>query len=80
MAPRKVKARPRGRPRKGGEKQVFALRLPVELHRGLRHLGFDERKSINDLIVEVLEKWWAKHPRRAVYEGLQALVEKPAKK
>lgn len=54
----------RGRPTKLGEAQVFALRLPVDLHKGLKMLSVVTGKSMNDLVVEVLRDWWAEQPQR----------------
>lgn len=48
-------------------RQGLMLRLPVELHTALRHLSIDRKVSLNALITEVLEDWWAKQPERARY-------------
>lgn len=45
----------------------FVLRLPPELHRSLRHVAIDRGTSLNKLIAEVLEEWWAKQPERKRY-------------
>jgi predicted HicB family RNase H-like nuclease len=47
--------------------QKFVLRLPEDFHRALRHVAIDRGVSLNRLILEVLEQWWAKHPEHAVY-------------
>jgi hypothetical protein len=43
------------------------LRLPKELHTALRHLSIDRGVSLNAVITEVLEQWWAKQPERGKY-------------
>ncbi len=57
--PERQRRRKRGRPRKLGEVQGFALRLPVQLHRQLRRHAIATGVSLNDLVVSVLLKWWA---------------------
>jgi predicted HicB family RNase H-like nuclease len=47
--------------------QKFVLRLPESLHHALRHVSIDRKTSLNALIVEVLEGWWAKQPERSKY-------------
>lgn len=47
--------------------QKFVLRLPESLHYALRHVSIDRKTSLNALIVEVLEGWWAKQPERGRY-------------
>lgn len=47
--------------------QKFVLRLPESLHHALRHVSIDRKTSLNALIVEVLETWWAKQPERSKY-------------
>lgn len=49
------------------ERQGLMLRLPSELHTALRHLSIDRKVSLNALITEVLEDWWAKQPERTTY-------------
>ncbi len=49
------------------ERQGLMLRLPVQLHTALRHVSIDRRVSLNALITEVLEEWWAKQPERKRY-------------
>jgi len=48
--------------------QKFVLRLPESLHRSLRHAAIDRGTSLNKLIAEVLETWWAKQPERTRYK------------
>jgi predicted HicB family RNase H-like nuclease len=48
-------------------KQGLMLRLPKSLHTALRHVSIDRGQSLNTLIVEVLEAWWAKQPERKKY-------------
>lgn len=33
------------------------LRVPDELHGSLRHLAIDRRKSVNAMLLEVIEQW-----------------------
>ena len=47
--------------------QKFVLRLPESLHRALRHVSIDRKTSLNALIVDVLEAWWAKQPEVGKY-------------
>jgi|CZKU01.1.fsa_nt_gi predicted HicB family RNase H-like nuclease len=49
------------------ERQGLMLRLPKDLHTALRHLSIDRGVSLNSVITEVLEDWWAKQPERARY-------------
>ena len=51
------------------EKQGLMLRLPKSLHTALRHVSIDRGVSLNTLITEVLEDWWAKQPERSTYGG-----------
>ncbi|MDB4930712.1 MAG: hypothetical protein JWM10_3196 [Myxococcaceae bacterium] len=39
--------------------QPFLLRLPMELHRQLRHHALDAGSSLQDVLVEVIEGWWS---------------------
>lgn len=50
------------------EKQALMLRLPRRLHASLRHVAIDRGVSLNALLSEVLEEWWAKQPERARYD------------
>jgi predicted HicB family RNase H-like nuclease len=47
--------------------QKFVLRLPADLHRSLRHVAIDRGTSLNKLIADVLEQWWAKQPEHGTY-------------
>ena len=49
------------------DRQGLMLRLPKELHTALRHLSIDRGVSLNAVITEVLEQWWAKQPERGRY-------------
>ncbi len=49
--------------------QKFVLRLPESLHQQLRHVAIDRKTSLNALIVEVVEEWWAKQPERGAYRS-----------
>lgn len=51
------------------EKRGLMLRLPKSLHTALRHLSIDRGVSLNALITEVLEDWWAKQPEHSTYGG-----------
>lgn len=53
----------RGRPEKLGDHQLFSLRLPVDLHRSLRHYALDEGRSLNDVLVDVIGGWWDEQER-----------------
>lgn len=55
--------RRRGRPRKLTDHQTFPLRLPRELHRQLRHHAIDAGSSLNDILVDVIERWWNNMPK-----------------
>lgn len=55
--------RGRGRPRKLEDHVLFSLRLPSDLHTELRKFAFDEKRSLNDILGEVVEKWWDKRRR-----------------
>lgn len=49
------------------EKQGLMLRMPKSLHTALRHVSIDRKTSLNALIVDVLEAWWARQPERTKY-------------
>jgi hypothetical protein len=49
------------------DRQGFMLRLPKSLHAALRHLSIDRHVSLNALITEVLEAWWATQPECSKY-------------
>lgn len=49
-----------GRPRKLFDHQLFSLRLPSGIHRDLRAYALDQNRSLNDILVEVIEAWWAR--------------------
>ncbi|MEP7247160.1 MAG: toxin-antitoxin system HicB family antitoxin [Gammaproteobacteria bacterium] len=51
------------------EKQGLMLRLPKSLHTALRHVSIDRGVSLNTLLTEVLEAWWAKQPERTKYRS-----------
>jgi predicted HicB family RNase H-like nuclease len=51
------------------EKQGLMVRLPKALHTALRHVSIDRGTSLNALITEVLEEWWAKQSERSKYKG-----------
>jgi hypothetical protein len=71
--------RPRGRPSKLGDVQPFPLRLPVDLHKQLKHYVVDhEGRSLNDIIVEAVQQWWSQVPERDRYARLVAYAAKKA--
>lgn len=51
--------------------QKFVLRLPESLHHALRHVSIDRKTSLNALIIEALDSWWAKQPERPKYARKQ---------
>lgn len=51
------------------DRQGLMLRLPKELHTGLRHLSIDRGVSLNALLTEVLEEWWSRQPERRKYKA-----------
>lgn len=52
--------------------QKFVLRLPGSLHHALRHVSIDRKTSLNSLIIEAVEGWWAKQPERSKYRGMKS--------
>ncbi|MCB9652887.1 MAG: Arc family DNA-binding protein [Deltaproteobacteria bacterium] len=48
----------------------FVLRMPVELHRMLRTFAASRGRSMNEVLVEVLEEWWRRNPDRRAFERL----------
>jgi hypothetical protein len=48
----------RGRPPKLGERQIYPLRMPTDLHRELRHQAVDEGRSMNDVLLEYIQESW----------------------
>lgn len=55
MSPRKKTQR---------ETQLFSLRLPVDLHRELRHHAVDDGRPLNEILVEVIAQWWESEKTR----------------
>jgi len=49
--------------------QKFVVRLPESLHHALRHVSIDRKTSLNAIIIEALEAWWAKQPEHRKYNG-----------
>ena len=41
-----------------GAQQPFVLRLPVDLHADLTKWAADRSRSLNGVVVEVIEQWW----------------------
>jgi predicted HicB family RNase H-like nuclease len=62
--------KPVGRPPKRAETQPFTLRFSKELHRQLRLYAVHNGKSLNDVLVEAVEQWWAQQPERAKFVRL----------
>ena len=44
----------------------YQLRMPEELHADLRHFSVDCGRSMNEIVVEVLEVWWKERNRKGV--------------
>lgn len=59
----------RGRPPKLGDHQAYPLRMPVDLHKELRHYALDEGRSMNDVLVEVIKVWWDEQRPGRVRKG-----------
>lgn len=49
------------------EKHGLMVRLPKTLHTSLRHVSIDRGQSLNTLITDVLQEWWAKQPEHRKY-------------
>jgi predicted HicB family RNase H-like nuclease len=49
--------------------QKFVLRLPKGFHTALRHVAIDRGLSLNALITQVLDEWWAKQPENRKYKA-----------
>jgi predicted HicB family RNase H-like nuclease len=43
------------------------VRIPRELHRGLKHAAVDRNRSLNALVLSALEEWWQAQPDRRRY-------------
>ena len=56
--------RSRGRPAKLTDHQAFTLRLPKGLYRELKVAAASRDVSLNDLLIEVIDGWWSKQPKR----------------
>lgn len=67
-APKKKQGR--GRPPKLGNHVATTLRLSKALHASLRLYAAAQRKSVNDIVVEVIEAWWSRQSDRGQYERL----------
>lgn len=51
----------RGRPPKLVDPETFPLRLPADLKLQLQHYALDQRRSLNDVLVEwILSRWKAR--------------------
>lgn len=63
-----------GRPKKREAFQSFTFRMPPGLHVELRHAAFDRRMSVNDLLLELVERAWRADPDRERYTQLAERV------
>lgn len=56
----------RGRPRKHprGSLTPLLIRLPKTLHAQLRRLATDEGRSLNDILTEVISRWYERREAR----------------
>jgi predicted HicB family RNase H-like nuclease len=45
------------------ERVQLLVRVPKSLHRSLKHAAIDRDASVNDLVIEALERWWTYHAR-----------------
>jgi len=69
-----------GRPKKREAFQSFTFRMPPGLHVELRHAAFDRRMSVNDLLLELVDRAWRADPARERYALLaQASDELPTR-
>lgn len=50
---------------RGGDTQLFSLRLPLQLWRELSVFAKLRDVSMNALLCDVIEQFWAEHPDRA---------------
>lgn len=67
-----------GRPRKLDGFQSFTFRMPPQLHAELRHAAFDRRMSVNDLLLELVDRSWRTDPTRERYAQLTEQVDTPS--
>jgi predicted HicB family RNase H-like nuclease len=63
-------SRKRGRPRKLEAHKALSCRIPLDLYLALRHYSVDRGVSLNDLVIEALQNYWAHLPERKSYEAL----------
>jgi hypothetical protein len=68
-----AKNRGPGRPRKLADHVLFSLRLRSDLHTDLRKYALDEKRSLNDILGEIVEKWWDKRRRDGRPSGRKPL-------
>ncbi|MEL6546307.1 MAG: toxin-antitoxin system HicB family antitoxin [Myxococcota bacterium] len=73
-------AKKRGRPKTIEDQKPFVLRLPPDLHRMLRTYAANQGTSMNQIVVEVLQQWWAKNPERRAFERLPDIMTPRDKK
>lgn len=57
--------RPPQRRPKTGDAQLFSLRLPTQVWREVSVFAKLKERSMNALLCEVIEKWWAAEDSRA---------------
>lgn len=57
--------------------QPYTLRLPKALHRNLRVFSLHKGQSLNDLIVETLERFWNEQPEARAYSKVFTAGETP---
>ena len=65
--PARRKAAPkRGRPRKHprGSLTPLLIRLPKTLHAQLRRVAFEDERSLNDILTEVISRWYERRQTR----------------
>ena len=53
-----------GRPKIFPDSQLYSLRLPKDLHEQLQVHAREDGRSMNAILLKVIEEWWARERER----------------
>ncbi len=68
-----------GRPSVLGLHQRFLLRIPTKLHRAIHRWADARGRSLNSVIVEAAEQWWATQVQAAVRKPISTRAKSTKK-
>jgi predicted HicB family RNase H-like nuclease len=70
-----VAEKKRGRPPKLVDPETFPLRLPADLKLQLQHYALDQRRSLNEILIEWIQSHWKARRGRSQVTEAQARGE-----